>query len=316
MTLVLHVLLSGSGAGLPADGLAYETLAARNVRAVRADWHGASCLFLYMLGTAVLAWAIGGHHTPAVLGESEQAAAVLAQYGFRAAHLGLFYLALEPFVRRRWPWGQTAWNRLLAGRFRSPLVGRDVLAGLILGVLLVLLPLTLSPAAELLGLPPPAPTPTGPPTPYGPLPPLTATLLIPAHGISGPVGVYMTAFLLFLLLRKPWLYWPAFVAFLSAVTFAAIPQATAGAQAVMILWGVLHWGLIAAFFYRFGWLGNIVGASSIYWLAQTPLTTDVSAWYFGRGLAGAAVVLALGVYGFITAIGRQRVFREGFFGDE
>src|SRR5437764_646878 len=84
----------------------------------------------------------------------------------------------------------------------------------------------------------------------------------------------------------------------ASVTFPALPQATAGAQAVMIMWGVIHWGVVAAFVYRFGWLGNIVGASCTTWVAQTPLTTDVSAWYFGPGLLGAAVVLGLGVYGF------------------
>jgi hypothetical protein len=32
-------------------------------------------------------------------------------------------------VRRRWPATLVSWSRLLAGRFRDPLVGRDVLAG-------------------------------------------------------------------------------------------------------------------------------------------------------------------------------------------
>src|SRR5687768_18051298 len=54
--------------------------------------------------------------------------------GIYAAMLGQFlaipwiaYLAGEPFVRRRWPWQVISWNRLLAGRWRDPLVGRDVL---------------------------------------------------------------------------------------------------------------------------------------------------------------------------------------------
>jgi serine/threonine-protein kinase len=291
-------------------------LAVRNVRAGRADRHGAACLVLFALGSAVLAWVIGGHHAPSLLGEMEQAAAVLSKYGFVAALLGIFYLAAEPAVRRRWPWGQTAWNRLLAGRLRSPLVGRDVLAGLLLGVLLNLVSLAIRLSVEALGLPPPSPRAVGPPNVHGPLPPLTATLLIPLQGVGAAVEVFLAAFLLFLLFRRPWLYWPAFVVLLSAVTFAAVPQATAGAQAVLITWAVLHWGLIAAFVYRFGWLGNMVGASCMYWLAQTPLTTDVSAWYFGRCLLAAAVMLGLGVYGFVTASGGQRLFREGFFGDE
>jgi serine/threonine-protein kinase len=291
-------------------------LAARNLRAQRADWRGAWCLGLFLLGTAVLAWVIGGHHAPSVRGEVGQAVALLSKYGILAALVGLFYLAAEPAVRRRWPWGQTAWNRLLAGRVRAPLVGRDVLAGLVLGVVLALMALAIRLGADALGLPPPAPRAAAPPSPHGPLPPWTAALLVPVVGVRSALDVFLLAFLLSLLLRRPRLYWPAFVALWAWATFAAAPQATAGAQAVMTVLGVVHWGLIAAFVYRFGWLGNIVGASCTTWLAQTPLTTDVSAWYFGRGLLGAAVVLGLGVYGCVTAIGGQRLFREGFFGDE
>ena len=39
------------------------------------------------------------------------------------------YLAFEPFVRRRWPGRIISWSRVLAGGFRDPLVGRDILIG-------------------------------------------------------------------------------------------------------------------------------------------------------------------------------------------
>jgi hypothetical protein len=140
--------------------------------------------------------------------------------------------------------------------------------------------------------------------------------LVPAVGVGTALETFLLAFLLSLLFRGPWLYWPAFVVICTLAFFAAVPQATVGAQAVSITRGVIHWTLIAAFIYRFGWLGNLVAASSFIWAVRMPLTTDVSAWYFGWGLVGAAVVLGLGVYGFVTAIGGQRLFREGFFGDE
>src|SRR5262249_4582391 len=40
--------------------------------------------------------------------------------------------------RRRWPELLFSSSRLLSGRFRDPLVGRDVLAGILLGVMMVL----------------------------------------------------------------------------------------------------------------------------------------------------------------------------------
>ena len=44
------------------------------------------------------------------------------------------YMALEPDVRRRWPETLIAWSRVLAGRLKDPLVGRDLLLGILVGV--------------------------------------------------------------------------------------------------------------------------------------------------------------------------------------
>ena len=59
--------------------------------------------------------------------------------------LYIVYLALEPFVRRSWPTLLVGWTRLLSGRIRDPIVGRDLLAGVtfgvVIGVFYLLLPL-------------------------------------------------------------------------------------------------------------------------------------------------------------------------------
>ena len=57
----------------------------------------------------------------------------------RASSSGSSYIAIEPIVRRRWPDLLFSWSRLLAGRFRDPLVGRDVLAGILVGASMMLL---------------------------------------------------------------------------------------------------------------------------------------------------------------------------------
>jgi|HubBroStandDraft_4_1064222.scaffolds.fasta_scaffold03063_7 serine/threonine protein kinase len=43
------------------------------------------------------------------------------------------YMAVEPYARRVWPKLMVSWQRLLAGHFRDPLVGRDVLLGVFSG---------------------------------------------------------------------------------------------------------------------------------------------------------------------------------------
>jgi hypothetical protein len=44
------------------------------------------------------------------------------------------YISLEPHLRRVWPRTLVSWTRLLSGQLRDPLVGRDVLIGMFVGV--------------------------------------------------------------------------------------------------------------------------------------------------------------------------------------
>src|SRR5262249_31723012 len=56
---------------------------------------------------------------------------------FPAILLWLFYLAIEPYVRRWWPHRMVSWSRLLAGDLRDPLIGRDILVGGAFGLTIV-----------------------------------------------------------------------------------------------------------------------------------------------------------------------------------
>ena len=53
---------------------------------------------------------------------------------FVPAFVWLLYIALEPHIRRVWPETMIGWSRLLAGSVRDPLVGRDVLVGVLVAI--------------------------------------------------------------------------------------------------------------------------------------------------------------------------------------
>jgi len=50
----------------------------------------------------------------------------------------VLYVAVEPFVRRRWPQTLITWTRILSGEFRDPLVGRDILVGSTIAIAMTL----------------------------------------------------------------------------------------------------------------------------------------------------------------------------------
>ena len=108
--------------------------ARRNLRGGRADRAGA-----WRLGGATALVAACGQfldqEMPLTLSGISTILFRLAVGGLlTGALIWLAYLALEPYVRRHWPRGLVSWTRLLDGRFRDPLVGRDLLAGVLVGL--------------------------------------------------------------------------------------------------------------------------------------------------------------------------------------
>lgn len=114
-------------------------LALRNLRQGRGDRRGAMRLAAFFLAVRFLVWVFESHHVPTAGGELGNLLFVgLESAIFWAVLGGMLYLALEPVLRRRWPERLIGWTRLLAGDFRDPLVGRDILAGTVAGVAVIL----------------------------------------------------------------------------------------------------------------------------------------------------------------------------------
>jgi serine/threonine-protein kinase len=104
-------------------------VARRNVRLGRGDQKGASRLALYVLLLGALSFVMGASHVSGTVEEFGLFLGALSSHLLYAAVFWLLYLALEPHVRRQWPERMIAWTRLLSGRIRDPLIGRDILVG-------------------------------------------------------------------------------------------------------------------------------------------------------------------------------------------
>ena len=127
-------------------------LAYHNISLGRGDRHGAFRLALALATLATLSWALRGHHVVEPTGEIAGFARGAGMAVLVASLLWLFYLALEPYVRRLRPWTLVSWTRLLNGGIRDAVVGRDVLMGLAFGTGLTLVSLAAR-AADRLGGP-------------------------------------------------------------------------------------------------------------------------------------------------------------------
>jgi tRNA A-37 threonylcarbamoyl transferase component Bud32 len=127
-TLFLIVLLIGAVA-----------LVRYNLRSGRSDQQGAARLSLCVIAFYIASWVLGARHTFAIEGELSNFFKALSMALLNVGFTWLFYLGLEPFVRRFCPDMLIGWTRLLRGHFSDPRVGRDLLMGLAMGVFIVLL---------------------------------------------------------------------------------------------------------------------------------------------------------------------------------
>jgi hypothetical protein len=108
-------------------------LARRNIRLGRGDrkgaWRVCAVIFIVNSLSGLLLW-----HPVARLDVAFSFFTTQVAFGLSVAGFAwLSYMALEPYLRRRSPQLLISWTRLLDGRFRDPLVGRDFLAGALLG---------------------------------------------------------------------------------------------------------------------------------------------------------------------------------------
>jgi len=276
-------------------------LAWRNLRLGRGDRRGASRLAAFVFAARGVAWFFGAHHVSnyAEIGLFFE---FLPRALYYSCFIWVLYIALEPYVRRRWPVTLVSWSRLLAGGFRDPLVGRDVLAGCLWGAFVAAVLRLGWFIPSWLGYPPPQPS-SGPQWQF-----LGARTIIAYMSYSLFSEVFLALAFLFLLvllralLRKEWAAAIAWAFFLT-VFFSVDDFAPVALVEVLIVMGVTVFLLR-----RLGLLWFVVFIVFASLLPSFPLTTQSSAWYAGISLAGILLMAAMAFYGFYTSLGGRPVF--------
>ena len=271
--------------------------ARRNLRLGRGDKAGAVRLATSVFLLAILSHVLARHLS---IAPSALDRAFWESLGYAlppALIVALFYLALEPYFRRRYPELLVSWTRLLSGKLRDPLVGRDHLWGVLAG-------LAASLVLSLENIPPAlfrAPGQT--PVYFDSFTLAGLSGLVSYMAISlvvSLVWLFMTAASLFfgrLVLRKatlaaavPWL-----IVFLNSQGRENLLFEMAG--------GALLATIFLLLLFRGGLLGLAVGFGVFSVLLTAPLTPDLSRWFAGYGLFCLAIVLAVALYGFWAARG-------------
>jgi len=286
-------------------------LARRNLRMGRVDRRGAFRLAAFVFAVHYARSLLLAHHISSLADEWALLARLAADALFMGAVVWLIYIALEPLVRRRWPERIVAWTRLLAGQLSDPLVGRHILAGLVLGLGMAALQVAPLVVPAWLGRPSPMPDVRD------------LDSLRPLHAVAAVLGgatdatetalmLFFALFLIKLLVRRDG---AAIVAFFVVGTslFAlqlweyAGPFALLGGAAMALLLGraLLHYGMVslaAAFFaYRLA--------------AALPVAPPDRGMFAFPALLAALTLAGLAAWAARAALGGRSLFEVSASGD-
>jgi serine/threonine-protein kinase len=275
--LALAVLIGGA------------VLARKNLREGRGDGAGAATFGVSVTVALWALWLCQVHVsiTTGLLGPFLIAVVTTTFYGVL---FWAIYLALEPFVRRYWPQTLVSWTTLLSARVRDPIVGRDMLIGCLLGVVVALWvkgSMLLSespfwPSTELL---------------VGTREVIGMVIQVGIYAIRTGLFFFFLLFLLRVLLRNQW---AAAIAF--AALFAALDGLTSTSPLLNATISFVYCIILAVAVVRWGLTAVAVGMLVANLLINLPATADFSAWYAGTIVGVAVIPIAIAAWALYTSL--------------
>lgn len=278
-------------------------LAIRNLRGGYSDRKGGGRLAIYIFVVLMLSWVFRAHHYAAM----DEFGLFITGFEFAlfpTIVLWLCYVALEPYVRRWWPHRIVSWSRLLAGEFRDPLVGRDILIGGVFGVAIALFGFVRS--VMPVGLRPRAPRLVNLDTLLGLRESIgeffyTTVSYILLIGLS---YMFMLVMLYIILRRKDWAV--SLVAWLLVTLLFGL-----GGRSLLgnLLFAAIYSTLMLVVATRFGLLALVASQFFALLLTTFPMTTDFSVWYASSTIFALAAGLAVAAYAAYVSLAGQRVFK-------
>jgi predicted Ser/Thr protein kinase len=290
--IFLLVLVFGLGGG--------AFLARRNYLRGRGDREGALRLAIIMFLLEMALFACRSHF--ATISDTIGLTVIAISTAlFLSGAMWIFYMAIEPWVRRQWPKSIVSWSRLLAGSWRDPVVGRDILLGVALGVVWILVfEIRYIPIMHMGGVPAIGSTDAL----VGGRAALGGWLRQLPQSIQSTLAFFLVFFGLKVILRKEWLAAIVFVAIFS------LPRGVSGSHMNIELPSeMLVYAIALLIVIRFGLLPLAVAIFTIDMMIGVPFSADFSAWYMSVSIPALLSVVVLAAWGFYHSLGGLPVWK-------
>jgi len=226
----------------------------------------------------------------------------------RGVTMAIAYLAIEPYLRRLWPSVLVSWARLVAGRLRDPILGRDVLVGASAGAALQLLAVAAQLAERALGFP---------------IPPAQLSGNLLQTLVSAPSVLAFVCLALFVGLQRITTGYTIMLVFrfvlrsnrlavLATFVCFFLTFLDFGSKALWmeaLVW-FLSLTVLLWVYLRFGYVAGAVNMSVLFIGDGLAWTLDFSSWVAPQTMFAWGIVAVVLGYGFITAVGGRSLFSD------
>ena len=286
-------------------------LAVRNLKAGRGDVRGSLVMGISVTSVYLFSHLLGMRVTELGPFEVLDSLLWLTPIGHSLLHgvtLAVSYLAVEPYARRFWPGTLVSWARIVAGRVRDPIVGRDILIGLSYGAFFQLLALGADFLSLSMGLrsePIVAVRPQLESLLGGREALLTCTTVLAIAAVQAMT--YLTLLLVFRFLFRN----DVATRVVTTVVYATLlPDYSQPISWLVLLVALLTVATGTFMILRYGFVAALVGLFSVQLANFLVWTTDFSGWIGPLTAISWAVVGILLAYGFTTAVAGQSLFKD------
>ncbi len=231
---------------------------------------------------------------------------------FTGVQVWLYYVGLEPLVRRRWPHMLIAWTRLVDGRWRDPLVGRSLIVGCTAALVAVgIVPGLASILTTRFGLPLSAPW-YQPGTVDGGLGWFLVPGVVPTVGPALALIALTSLLIARLVLRNNRAAWALLFCLMFVVYLWWAISSRQWASSVTLWWFPATQAALSVYLLsKHGLLAAAVFFTASIAVLNTPLTYNVSHLYAWRTGVVVVMIAGLALWGFRNVLGRQSAFPEG-----
>jgi len=285
-------------------GIGSWLLARRNMRRGRGDRQGAFRVAIFIFTGEFVSWALAAHFSRDAWRDYWAFVGGCGAALYMAGFMWVLYMAIEPYMRRRWPEMLISWARVLTGKVYDPRVGRDVMLGALGGAAMAIIQNAVNALPAWFQVANIQPARTSQLTLRGPAGVISALSYDANLAVQWALATGAFLVVARFIMRRDW---PAVV--LSAISLGLVVLA-ADNLLIAVPAVLLCAAIVYSLLFRYGLLSVAVTLFFYFILRRFPLTFDFSQWFVWRSICSIVVLAAIAIYAWLAMNVGRPIFAE------